>query len=338
MGLNGLVDLGRALEACGNDGNAHLVAQALVERSTPDDVGIGMRALGDHAGSGLDILQADVGAGGDVDDDAACTGNAGLQQRAGDGSLGGVLGLAGALGNADAHVGKAGVLHDGADVCEVQVDESRNVDQAGDALNALAQHVVSGLEGVHQGDLLLADELQALVGNDDQGVDVHHQGGDALLGLRHLALALKGEGLRDDADGQDTQVMGRLGHDRGSARAGAAAHAGGDKDHLRTLQRVGDLVLALLGGALADLRVSTGTAALGQLGTKLDLLGGLGVEQSLLVGVHRDELDPGQTGLHHAVDGVAAAATYADNLDIGYILHFFVENECHECIPLKVML
>ena len=56
-------------------------------------------------------------------------------------------------------------------------------------------------------DLLLADEFQALVGNDDQGVDVHHQGSDALLGLRHLALALKGERLRDDADGQDTQVM-----------------------------------------------------------------------------------------------------------------------------------
>ena len=31
----------------------------------------------------------------------------------------------------------------------------------------------------------------------------------------------------------------------------------------------------------------------------------------------------------------AAAATYADDLDIGYILHFFVENECHECIPPK---
>ena len=27
---------------------------------------------------------------------------------------------------------------------------------------------------------------------------MHHQGSDALLGLRHLALALKGEGLRDD--------------------------------------------------------------------------------------------------------------------------------------------
>ena len=39
-----------------------------------------------------------------------------------------------------------------------------------------------------------------------------------------------------------------------------------------------------------------------------------------------------------ALEGLIAAATYADNLDIGYILHFFVENECHECIPLKVML
>ena len=75
-----------------------------------------------------------------------------------------------------------------------------------------------------------------------------------------------------------------------------------------------------------------------QLGAKLDLLGGLGVQQGLLVGVHCNELDPGQTGLDHAVDSVAAAATYADDLDIGYILHFFVENECHECIPLKVKL
>ena len=103
-------------------------------------------------------------------------------------------------------------------------------------------------------------------------------------------------------------------------------------------QGVGNLVLALLGSTLADFRVSAGAAALGQLGTQLNLLGGLGVEQGLLVGVHRNELDPGQTGLDHAVDSVTAAATYADDLDIGYILHFFVENECHECIPLKVKL
>ena len=281
MGLNRLVHLGGALKAGGHNGDAHLIAQALIKGSTPDDVGIGMGALGDHAGSGLDILQTNVGAGGDVDDDAARTGDAGLQQRAGDGSLGGVLGLAGALGNADTHVGKAGVLHDGADIREVEVDEGGDVDQAGDALNALTQHIVGGLEGVHQGDLLLTDELQALVRDDDQRVDMHHQGGNALLGLRHLALALKGEGLCDDANGQDAQIMGSLGHDRGSARAGAAAHTGGDKDHLRTLQGVGDLILALLGGALADLRVSTGTAALGQLGAKLTKGRGAGADPEI---------------------------------------------------------
>ncbi len=42
-----------------------------------------------------------------------------------------------------------------------------------------------------------------------------------------------------------------------------------------------------------------------------------------------------EAGLDHAVDSVAAATTHADNFNIGYILHFFVKNECHECIPLK---
>ena len=111
-------------------------------------------------------------------------------------------------------------------------------------------------------DSLLTDELQALVGDDDQRVDVHHQGGNALLGLCHLALAFEGKGLRDDADGQDAEVMRGLGHDGGCTRAGAAAHTGGDENHLRTLQGVGDLILAFLGSALADLRVSTGAAAL----------------------------------------------------------------------------
>src|SRR5699024_10333599 len=38
MRLDGLVDFRRALEAGGDNGDAHLVAQALVKRSTPDDV------------------------------------------------------------------------------------------------------------------------------------------------------------------------------------------------------------------------------------------------------------------------------------------------------------
>ena len=46
-----------------------------------------MSALGDEAGGSLDVLQTDVGAGSDVDDDAVCAGDAGLQQRRGDSAL-----------------------------------------------------------------------------------------------------------------------------------------------------------------------------------------------------------------------------------------------------------
>ena len=123
--------------------------------------------------------------------------------------------------------------------------------------------------------------------------------------------------------------MGHLGHHGGRAGAGAAAHAGGDEGHLRPLQGVGDLVLALLGGALAHLRVGAGAPALGELGADLHLLGGLAVQQGLLVGVHGDELHALQPGGHHAVHGVAAAAAHADHLDIRNIHHLFIENESH---------
>ena len=297
-----------------------------------------MSALGDEARSGLHVLQTDVGAGGDVDDDAVCAGDAGLQQRGGDGSLGGVLGLSCALGAADAHVGVTGVLHDGAHVGEVEVDESRHVDEGGDGLDALTQHIVGRLKGVHQGDLLLTDHLQALVGDDDEAVHVHQQVGDALLGQTHLPLALKGEGLGDDAHGQDAQIVCHLGHHGSCAGAGPAAHTGGDEDHLRALQGVCDLVLALLGGALADLRVGTCAAALGELGAELYFRCSMVLGESLLVGVHCDELDALQAVADHAVDGVAAAAAHADDLYRRYVfVHFFVEHECHIIVLHRIL-
>ena len=94
-----------------------------------------------------------------------------------------------------------GILHDGAHIGEVQIDEGGHVDQGRDGLNALTQHVVCSLEGVHQGDLFLTDHLQTLIGDDDQAVHMHEQVCNALLCQTHLALALKGEGLGDDANG-----------------------------------------------------------------------------------------------------------------------------------------
>ncbi len=46
------------------------------------------------------------------------------------------------LAGADAHQRRAGVVHDRADVGEVEVDQAGDRDQVGDALDALAQDVV----------------------------------------------------------------------------------------------------------------------------------------------------------------------------------------------------
>ena len=78
---------------------------------------------------------------------------------------------------------------------------------------------------------------------------------DALLGLRHTLTPLESERLRDDADGQHALLTRDLRHDGGRAGAGAAAHAGGDEHHVRVLERLADLVAALLGRLASDIGV-----------------------------------------------------------------------------------
>ena len=66
----------------------------------------------------------------------------------------------------------AGVAHDRAYVGEVQVDQSRDRDEVGDALHALAQNIVGHLERLDDGRALLDHLQQAIIGDDDEGVDL----------------------------------------------------------------------------------------------------------------------------------------------------------------------
>ena len=67
-------------------------------------------------------------------------------------------------------------------------------------------------------------------------------------------------------------------------------------------------------GGLPDRRVGAGAEAARDLRADVDLHVGVAHQQRLRVGVDRDELDAGQAGLDHAVDGVRAAAADADTL------------------------
>ena len=226
-------------------------------------------------------------------------------------------------------MGPARIFHDGGYVGKVQVDEAGVLDQVRDGLHGLLQHVVGDLKGVDHGDLLVGGQLQPLVGDDDQGVHLVAQLGNAALGLLHAAHALEPERLGDHAHGEDAQLLGDVGHDGGRAGAGAAAHTGGDEHHVRVLQSLRDLGAVLLGRLAAHLGVRARALSVGQLFADLDLKGGAGRAQGLFIRVHGNKIHALGAGFHHAVDHVVAAAAYTDHLDVYYIVRTHIQSEGH---------
>jgi hypothetical protein len=148
---------------------------------------------------------------------------------------------------------------------------------------------------------------------------------EAALGLNLPLLAFELERLGDDGDSERAELAGEARDHRCRAGAGAAAQTGGDEDHVGAVERLDDLVGVFERRLPADVRIGAGTQPLGQLAADLQLDGGgVGVER-LAIGVRDDELDAVESGLHHPVDGVAAAAADPDHLDPGAGAALFVE-------------
>src|SRR5580698_7695943 len=101
------------------------------------------------------------------------------------------------------------------------------------------------------------------------------------------------------------------------ATTGAAAHAGGDEQHVAALDELDDAVTVLHGRLAADLRVGAGTESLGDVAADLQRRLDLGMFQRLRIGVDAHELHPIDAGRDHVRHGVAAAAAHADHLDDG---------------------
>ena len=70
-----------------------------------------------------------------------------------------------------------------------------------------------------------------------------------------------------------------------------------------------------LRGGKADLGIGACAEPAGRLGPDLDLHVRVRHEQGLRVGVHGDELDTGEAGIHHAVDRIRSSAADAGDLD-----------------------
>src|SRR5438270_726823 len=225
---------------------------AMPDRSYADEVRVLVGGARDHLCRLVHLEQPDLGAAGDVQEDPGRALDRSLEQRR---RHGGARGLGGAVltrGSADAHESGAGVAHDRADVGEVEVHEAGHGDQVGDALDALAEDVVRHAERVDHRRALLHHLKQAVVLDHDQRVHPVAQALDAALGLLRALAPLEDERLRDDADGKRLELARELGDHRRAAGPRAASLARGDEDHVGALQRLLQLVPALLRGSEAD--------------------------------------------------------------------------------------
>src|SRR5258708_3071252 len=189
------------LEAGGDDGDLYGVLHVVVLDGAEDDVGIFVRSFLDDTRSFVDFVQGKAGAAGNVDEDAfrALYGIV-FEKRASDSAVGGVHGAVRSGGDSGAHHGVALAVHYRFHIRKVAVDDAGHGDDVRDALNGLAKNVVGNAEGVKEAGAALDGVHQALVGDDDDGVNRADEFLKSLLGLHHAALALEGERLGDDGD------------------------------------------------------------------------------------------------------------------------------------------
>ena len=86
---------------------------------------------------------------------------------------------------------------------------------------------------------------------------------DALQRDLHAPAALERERLGHDRDREDAHLLRELRDDRRGARAGAAAHAGGDEHHVGAVQHLADALAVLERGLAPDFRIRARAEPLG---------------------------------------------------------------------------
>src|ERR687893_2562439 len=126
-----------------------LVLDLLVDHGPEDDVRLGVGRLGHGLGRLVDLPQRQVAPAGDRQQDRPRSLERRLEQRRLDRVRHRVHRAVLARAHADPEQRLARLGHDRPDVGEVEVDQARERDQVGDALEALAQHVVRHAERLH---------------------------------------------------------------------------------------------------------------------------------------------------------------------------------------------
>src|SRR5437667_4306178 len=102
-----------------------LTGEAFVDRGAEDDVRVVRRGRTDHLGGLVDLVERQIVAAGDREQDALRTQDLLVDQRRAERPLGGLARTVLARREADSHQGGSGLLHDRPHVREIQIDEAR---------------------------------------------------------------------------------------------------------------------------------------------------------------------------------------------------------------------
>src|SRR5690625_523079 len=126
---------GFRIESGSDDRDADFIAERVVDDVAEDDVGFGVGRLLHEPGCFVDLVETEVAAALDRQEDAVGPVDARLQQRGGDGEFGSLYGAILATCGTDAHERAARALHHRLHVGEVEVDKAGRRDEVGDALD-----------------------------------------------------------------------------------------------------------------------------------------------------------------------------------------------------------
>ncbi len=146
---------------------------------------------------------------------------------------------------------------------------------------------------------------ELVVADDEQGVYSGPHFFESFSCLVGPAASFKIERHGDNTNGEDVEVLARLGDDGRSARSCAASHSGGHKNHGGVFAQLLEHIIEVFdGGIFADFRDAPGALSGGQGCAQLDADGDIGSFQCLVVRIADNEVHALDALLVHVVDGI----------------------------------
>ena len=301
-----------------DDAHVHPGAEVLVDHGTEKNVGIASVLFGHGGHDVIDTRQRKFGATHDVDQQAVGLAGElrGVQQRA-------LLEALDHLGHgvftgagAEAEERLAALLGEGlTERGVVEIDQAGAVEHRPQALHTAADPLVGEGEGVERALPFGAHLDEHVVGKWNHGVAAAAQLGEPVLGLLEAAAALEAERQVGKRDHERAGLSADFGDNGSRSTAGAAAHAGDQKDEVGARDQRGDLLAVGLGGEPAELGVATGAEAAGDARADHELGLHRREREGLGVGVEHGQRHAAEVLHLQTVDGIGTSAADTDHLD-----------------------